>query len=208
MESERLKIFDEDGNPIGVATREEVHARGLWHETFHCWFMAKEDDTHYLYLQIRSEQKKDYPNLLDITAAGHLLVNETVQDGVREVYEETGIAVSFEVLKPLGIMKYSVTREKLIDQERAHVFLYQDGITFTDFRLQREEVAGMVRVRFADFYMFCLRKKEEVVIEGFKQNESGEKMPVLEKVGWEHFVPHEPSFYEEVVNRIDKAIKS
>ncbi|WP_328797176.1 hypothetical protein [Heyndrickxia sporothermodurans] len=70
MESELLKIFDEKRNPIGVASREEVHKKGFWHETFQCWFVSKEEEKDYILLQIRSDQKKDYPNLLDITSAG------------------------------------------------------------------------------------------------------------------------------------------
>lgn len=73
MEKEKLKIFDEQRNHIGVATREEVHRVGHWHEAFHCWFISKEEGIDYIYLQIRSEEKKDYPNLLDITAAGHFI---------------------------------------------------------------------------------------------------------------------------------------
>jgi hypothetical protein len=62
METEQLKIFDENRNPIGVASREDVHRLGYWHETFHCWFV-------------------------DITAAGHLMADESVEDGVREIKE-------------------------------------------------------------------------------------------------------------------------
>jgi isopentenyldiphosphate isomerase len=81
MENERLKIFDKDRNQVGVATRGEVHRIGHWHKAFHCWFVSREDEIDYIYLQLRSNLKKDYPNLLDITAAGHLLAHETVPYG-------------------------------------------------------------------------------------------------------------------------------
>ena len=83
MEEELLRIFDSNRNAIGTAPRHEVHRFGYWHETFHCWFICREEGIDYIYLQIRSESKKDYPGLLDITAAGHLLATETVHDGVR-----------------------------------------------------------------------------------------------------------------------------
>jgi hypothetical protein len=54
MENELLKIFDDNSNHIGFATRDEVHRLGFWHETFHCWFISKEEGTDYLYLQLRS----------------------------------------------------------------------------------------------------------------------------------------------------------
>ena len=125
MESEKLKIFDEYRNQIGVATRKDVHKLGYWHEAFHCWFISEEKGTNYLYLQLRSHKKKDYPNLLDITAAGHLLANETVQDGVREIKEEVGIDIPFQELIFLGIVDYCVIREDFIDKEIANVFLYK-----------------------------------------------------------------------------------
>ncbi|MFC0271472.1 hypothetical protein ACFFIX_08395 [Metabacillus herbersteinensis] len=88
---------------------------GHWHEAFHCWFIGKEGGIDYVYLQICSNEKKDYPNLLDITAAGHLLSHETIYDGVREVKEELGINVTYAELVPIGVIKYCVTKENFID---------------------------------------------------------------------------------------------
>ncbi|WP_453989811.1 NUDIX hydrolase [Bacillus nitroreducens] len=123
METEQLRIFDENKNHIGIASREDVHRLGYWHEVFHCWFICEEEGTYKLYLQLRSKNKKDYPNLLDITAAGHLLANERVEDGIREIEEEIGIDLSFQDLIPLGVVDYTVIRENFIDKEIAHVFL-------------------------------------------------------------------------------------
>lgn len=58
METEQLKIFDREKNPIGVASREEVHRLGHWHETFHCWFISSEGGRDFVYLQMRSDSKK------------------------------------------------------------------------------------------------------------------------------------------------------
>jgi isopentenyldiphosphate isomerase len=175
VENEKLKIFDQNRKQIGAATRGDVHRIGYWHEAFHCWFVSKENGADYIYLQLRSDTKKDYPNLLDITAAGHLLAHETVQDGVREIKEEIGIDVSFYELVLLGIIDYCVIKENFIDKELANVFLYRSDKTFDEFTLQREEVSGIVRAEFNDFSELCLRKKEAINIKGFEISKDGKK---------------------------------
>src|SRR5690606_6282649 len=104
-----------------------------WHEAFHCWFISREDSTDYIYLQFRSDEKKDYPNLLDITAAGHILAHETVLDGVREIKEEIGINVSPDELELLGVIDYCVERENFIDKEIANIYLYRYKQSFAEF---------------------------------------------------------------------------
>ncbi|WP_391117428.1 NUDIX hydrolase [Psychrobacillus sp. L3] len=202
METELLKVFDGDRNEIGVATREEVHKLGLWHETFHCWCISKEKGKNYIYLQIRSESKKDYPGLLDITAAGHLLANETVRDGIREVEEELGISVSFEELLSLGIIDYSVTSGNLIDKELANVFLYDCSLSFDDFALQVEEVSGIVRVELKHFEALWLGELEELHAEGFEVISTGNRVSIKKKVTTNNFVPHEKSYYEAIIHGI------
>ena len=50
-----LKIYDQDLNNIGRATREEVHTQGLLHQVAHVWmFQPKEDDT---YIMIQSYEE-------------------------------------------------------------------------------------------------------------------------------------------------------
>ncbi|WP_134682685.1 NUDIX hydrolase [Brevibacillus migulae] len=207
MEAELLNIFDENKKQVGVATREEVHRIGHWHEVFHCWFVSREEGRDFIYLQLRSERKKDYPNLLDITAAGHLLADETVQDGVREIQEEVGIEVAFEEVVPLGILDYCIVNEKMIDKEFAHIFLYEYDGTFNDFRLQKEEVAGMMRATFDDFCELWLGTKEEIRVTGFTINAYEEKTWVDTYVGKNSFVTHDGSYYQHVIRLIGEQLR-
>ncbi|MFF2289107.1 NUDIX hydrolase [Peribacillus butanolivorans] len=202
MENEMLKVFDADRKQIGVATREEVHRIGYWHEVFHCWFVSREAGVDYLYLQHRCAMKKDYPNLLDITAAGHLLAHETIYDGVREIKEEIGIDVSFAELVSLGIIEYHVTKENFIDKEIANVFLYESTQCFNDFTLQKEEVSGMVKVELDDFEDLWAGTKEEVNIQGFEINQDDHRMMIDQYVGRDKFVPHEVSYYKSIIRLI------
>ncbi|KMY50147.1 NUDIX hydrolase [Peribacillus loiseleuriae] len=207
MEDEQLKIFDEDRNQIGVSSRKDVHRIGYWHEAFHCWFVSNEKGIDYIYLQLRSDIKKDYPNLLDITAAGHLLADETVRDGVREIKEEIGIDVPFDELVSFGVFDYCVIKENFIDKELANVFLYKSENTFDDFTLQVEEVSGIVKAEFNDFTKLWLGERETIEIKGFEINKDGNKTLIEEYVGRNKFVPHQISFYKAIIQKIKEHIK-
>lgn len=208
MEEELLRIFDKDRNAIGTESRHEVHKYGYWHETFHCWFVSSDEETEYIYLQIRSASKKDYPNLLDITAAGHLLATETVTDGTREVEEELGIGISFKELIPLGIIDYSIVNGELIDKELANVYVYNSPISMKDFILQAEEVSGVVRTPFKSFADLWTGKSNELEIEGFEVDEAGKRTLVNKLVKKDSFVPHENTYYEKVIEGISTIISS
>ncbi len=163
MENERLKIFDEHRTEIGAATRGDIHKIGYWHETFHCWLLSKQDDRTYIYFQLRSDSKKDFPNLLDITAAGHLLSHETIHDGIREVEEELGINVAINDLISLGIIKNSIKQVDFIDKEFCHTFLYVANHAMDEFKLQVEEVAGILKTEFDHFGDLWSGKRNEFV---------------------------------------------
>ncbi|KAF0820738.1 hypothetical protein KIS4809_0265 [Bacillus sp. ZZV12-4809] len=201
METEMLNIFDENRNQIGVASREEVHIKGLWHETFHCWFIDRQEEKEYIYFQYRSKDKKDYPGLLDITAAGHLMSHESVMDGLREVEEELGIQVDFTDLVPLGVIDYMAEKENFIDKELANVFLYPSGHTLEEFKPQLEEVTGIYRIDLEDFHELWFEGRDHIQAEGF-QIERDERVTSSIKVCKDDFVPHEDYYYRRVLHSI------
>jgi len=208
MNSELINIFNEQREPIGVATREDVHKYGYWHEVFHCWFLSHTENMDYIYFQLRSDNKKDYPNLLDITAAGHLMYNETVEDGIREIKEEIGIEVSHRELISLGIFDYIVARDGFIDKELAHVYVHRYNGSFDEFTLQIEEVSGIFIARFSDFYELWMNRRQEIDIQGFVLDGERNRRYTNKAVGREQFVPHEEAFYQAIVDRMKEILES
>ena len=202
MAIEKITCVTEDGALTGVATRDEVHRKGLWHETFHCWVVSRELGRTVIHLQLRSQDKADFPGLFDITAAGHIAAHETMKDGVREIEEELGLTLAFEQLTPLGVVKDEISLPGFTDRERAYIHL-QEGtqIDLADYRLQPEEVAGMAAVDFLAFFELCMKQTETIDARGFIETQRG-RQPFQQKLGLLDFVPHQPDYWKQVAIRI------
>ncbi|MEK5233695.1 NUDIX domain-containing protein [Lysinibacillus sp. FSL K6-0232] len=195
MEQEIVKVFNEQHKQIGTATRAEVHAKGLWHETFHCWLVNKE----YIYFQIRSLQKKDYPGLLDITAAGHLLATETVESGIREVKEELGLDIAVHEVVKMGMTSCSIVSENMIDNEFCHVYLYHFKHDWDAFALQYEEVSGVVRAKLDEAKTFFLGETTTLNIEGYEYFPDGQRVKIVRPVSTAQFVPYRELYVAQVI---------
>lgn len=203
METERLRIFDEEYNAIGSLPRREVHKQGYWHETFHCWFVSRRNNRTFLILQLRSKVKKDFPDLFDITAAGHLLDTESVQDGIREVEEELGVKVRMTDLIPVGRIKNELVLHQFIDREFCHVYLYVTSLDHTQYTLQEEEVSGMFQAALEDLQALYKGMTSEIEVKGFKVGDDGNRSEVAVSVSRESFVPHGERYMETVFKAVE-----
>ncbi len=68
---EYFDVLDEKGNYLGrKETREVCHKNGLWHRAVALFIINSKGE---VLLQKRSNLKKMWPGLLDITAGGHVL---------------------------------------------------------------------------------------------------------------------------------------
>lgn len=148
--SELFDIYDEALNHIGVKRRAAVHRDGDWHQVFHCWVIGREaNGDPFVVLQKRRDYL-DYPNKIDISAAGHLMAGETPRDGMREIEEELGLRMAFEELIPLG-RRVGIHRSgEFVDCQICHVFLYECGQPLEDYAYQSGEIAGLVQLRIVD----------------------------------------------------------
>ena len=148
--SELFDIYDEALNHIGVKPRDAVHRDGDWHQVFHCWVIGREaNGAPFVVLQKRRHYL-DYPNKIDISAAGHLSAGETPRDGKREIEEELGLRPAFDELIPLGRRLGIHRTGAFVDCQICHVFLYQCDQPLADYAYQNEEIAGLLRLRIDD----------------------------------------------------------
>lgn len=184
---EKIKIFDENYNYLRNENRETAHREGYWHETIHCWLI----DGQSVLLQKRSSEKTDFPSMFDITAAGHILANETVEDGLREVKEELGIEVDQTKLHAQGAVKDIIVLPGFHDYEFANVFIYRDVFSPADFILQKDEVEGIYTVHKNEFIQLCLKEIPLVTCRNIQTSESTE-------IGLQQFVPHEATYFQQI----------
>lgn len=154
---EMLDVLDSQGTVVGAATREEVHAKGLWHRTFHCLIVRPDDDQSIInvLLQRRSRRSRSFPGLIDLTASGHLIAGETPRMGVRELAEETGLDVAPDRLTPLGVQLIVDERPGRLNREHVHVFLLVEDRPLKDFAPNPDEVDGLLEVSSEDVLELC-----------------------------------------------------
>lgn len=194
MTEERVDVLDERMNRIGMATRDEVHAKGWWHQTFHCWIACEEGDNPSLILQERHADKKEFPAKYDTTVAGHLLTGERPADGMREMEEEIGLRLPFEKLLPVGIVKDVIPLADGWDREFCHMYFYEIHKPIDYFILQEGEVAGLVRIAVNEMWDLFTRRGEFVHATGFTVRD-GSRCHIQKRLGRDDFVPHQDHYF-------------
>ncbi len=137
---EKLDVFDELYNSLepSCTTIDDVHTKGLWHQTFACWLVNKSKNT--VLLQLRGPNNRIDPNSFDASASGHLSAGEKPSDGFRELEEELGVNIAEDDRAYLGIFRNIAIRGAYINHEFCHIYLGNSEYSFADFKLQEGEV--------------------------------------------------------------------
>jgi isopentenyldiphosphate isomerase len=140
---ELIDILDSEGNFTGKSCLKSVaHQHGYFHATVHVWLFTKDEK---ILLQKRAPTKKVFPNLWDISVAGHIAAGEQIIDAaLREVHEEIGLRLTPSDLIKIGTRKHQVAHANGIqDNEIHHVFMAELNVPITQLIFQEEEVAGL-----------------------------------------------------------------
>ncbi len=115
-----LKIYDQDLNNIGRATREEVHTQGLLHQVAHVWmFQPKEDDT-YIMIQKRSLEAWEVLSAVKSEFETFGKVLENTQNRINQANKELDKLVG---VRTRAIQRKLRNVEKLEDPSAAEAIL-------------------------------------------------------------------------------------
>lgn len=183
MADELVDILTENGSPLGeIKLKSEAHKKGLWHASAQIWLYTPQGE---ILIQQRASCKDTYPNLWDISVAGHLSAGDTpVFAAIREIKEEIGISISAEALQFLKTIKRSKQpKPEMLDNEFNHLFICCFPIKLKKLQLQVEEVAAVQLISLKNFK------------EALNQNPK-------------NFVPHGKEYYQYIINCIETTLNA
>lgn len=146
---ELFDVVSPTGAPLGTATRDRVHAEGLWHQVFHC-LLVRSDQPERVVLQRRRADARGFPSKVDLSATGHLASGESPSEGVRELNEELGVSVSGDALVPAGVRLLADDEGEGMNRERVHLFFLTDDRPLSAFALSSAEVSGILEATIED----------------------------------------------------------
>lgn len=182
---EKLDIYDEEQNYIGVEDRDIVHRDALWHKTVHCWLYDKEGN---VYFQIRKDEERLYT-----TASGHIKAGESVKEGFgREIKEEIGIDVDYEEAILVEVNKFVMDKTKkdgtiFRDRAFANVYVLDFESDINSFDFDEDEIMGVVKVK-AKETIELLKKESGSVMGTVITHVDGQNIAVLEEIEFERFL--------------------
>lgn len=167
--AEYIDIFDANMTPVAPfkMERKEVTRHGHWHHTFDCWVIRRDANGGKILFQLRSAQKANNPNTLDISAAGWLQSGERHDvEGVHELEEELGIKVNPADLFYLGMTKEATDREGYYARNFCHTYFYETTGTLSDYKPQQSEVDGLFEIGIPEGIVLFNGGKKTVDVSG------------------------------------------
>ncbi len=138
---ELIDVLDENGIKTGkVATRNQVHSKGLWHRIV---VVAVIDENGHILMQQRAKTVETNPFKWDVTSAGHIQAGQTSKDAaIRELLEEVGIEVKEDDLNYLLTYKNKKILENYLDNQFYDCYLVKiKNIDMNKIKMQKEEVS-------------------------------------------------------------------
>ncbi len=143
MADELIAILSETGTPTGeILLKSEAHRLGLYHASVHIWIYTPDGE---VLVQQRAADKDTFPNLWDISVAGHIAADETPIDAaLREIEEEIGWTITpNQLLLIARNLSKKVPKPDFYDHEFHYIYVAKLTAPIDTLIVQEEEVAAI-----------------------------------------------------------------
>jgi isopentenyl-diphosphate delta-isomerase type 1 len=161
---EHFDILDENGKKTGqVKLRIDVHKDGDWHKAVHVWIINPSGD---LLLQRRSTNKETYPNMWDISSAGHISAgDDPISSAIRETEEELGLTLGEDEFEYLFTIKSQRVLHdgKYINNELDDIYLVEDDFDTSILNFNDGEVSEVKWMHYPEYEKHIDEKDPEYV---------------------------------------------
>jgi len=182
MKDEWIDIINDNLSFVKACLKSKTHKYGWLHATVHIWFYTNNGQ---ILLQKRSETKIAFPNLWDISVAGHISSGESkISAAIREIQEEIGLKITEDKLEYIGTFRETHRHGHYFTDNEVHfVYLAKLDIELDQLKIQQEELSALKLIPL-NVYQKDLKK------------------PNYDK----KYVPHYPKYYDFVLNEISKRL--
>lgn len=147
-----LKIYDQDLNNIGRATREKVHTEGLLHQVAHLWMFQFTEKESYLLLQQRSMNRELYAGKYDLIQTTHCDPEESYEEAiVHSMDYYLGSKMSKQDIIHVGSTHQRIDAGNYHDNALVQVF----AIFVSKALFIMPATEEIIKVRYQDFRRFA-----------------------------------------------------
>jgi len=183
MADELIDILNDDLTVLRTCLKSEAHKNGWFHASVHIWVYTEKGE---ILIQKRAKSKNSFPDLWDVSVAGHITAGEdAITSAIREIKEEIGMSVAPYELNKIGVFKEKFEhREDFTDNEIHYIYLCKLEADIRSLRIQKEELSE-IRLISIDSFELAINKRD------------------FEQV----FVPHYPDYYSFVLKKIKKELR-
>lgn len=189
---EQIMLVDEfTGDEIGSIDRETAHREGIWHASIHVWIV---DAKGRLLFQQRAKWINIYPDLWDISAAGHIKAGE--KDSFREVSEELGVKPEKDEIVFLGTLTARQDGTGFTNRERPQVYLWPSLLHLKDFSFPDDEVQSLAAIERVDIEAFL--SGATVIAEVLRDGKIS-----YESISGQKVVPHSPAYWSVIRDALE-----
>ncbi|MDD4990447.1 MAG: NUDIX domain-containing protein [Candidatus Pacebacteria bacterium] len=140
MANELIDIYSQNNEPTGLREmKDKAHKVGLWHRGAHIWIYNSKGE---ILLQLRTKNKKLFPNKWDVAVGGHVSAGEEpLTTAVREIKEELGMGISSEDLKFITTYQKEMIGGKIDNKEFYYAYSLKYDGSVDNLVLQADEVS-------------------------------------------------------------------